>query len=592
MNQRNSYIIKQAFSTFFFASLASSVISQLNCLADGIILGNMISPKALSSQSLVSPIISILGIIPLMISMGSIIIAARAIGEHDESKFKRIFSVSMTSSVIIAAILSLILLFFNGQIAHLLTKDETLIPFLIEYIPFIGPILITSICSFSLVSFIKTEGNPKLVIYGTAAQFSINILLDIIMIGPLGLGIKGAAIASTCSMLGVTVVLSMIIRRSKRSNVHLLNPFREWYFPCFKECAHIGLPGVIAQVIFPVFIILTNNLAQKVAGSDGLFVISIYFHLLMVCMLIMEGASGAISAIGGILMGERDLTGFRMLSEFSMKIILIGITVLTGLMMIYPSGAAMLFGADAGSAVKLQNSIREVCFSFIPMCFLLGLSSIFIVERRIVMSGLIQTMMFVSIFAFISASAFLAPDFFWIAASVALLLLVACVICYTYKKSRNNRSLHWLTLVSMIPDDPHVDTSISYSDDSYAESLKSINRFISLCELEDSQRMKITISTEEMMYYILKEAKLTRRKGYFDVRITDSLDTESNIRSILVSIKDNGTPFCPIRTYDEKYYEQPEFEKELGLVLVNNNCSDIKYNYVNGVNCTLMSFTV
>jgi len=68
------------------------------------------------------------------------------------------------------------------------------------------------------------------------------------------------------------------------------------------------------------------------------------------------------------------------------------------------------------------------------------------------------------------------------------------------------------------------------------------------------------------------------------------MDPKDAQRSILVSINDNGTPFCPIRTYDEQFYEQPEFEKELGPVLLNYNCSDIKYSYVNGINSTLMTF--
>jgi len=591
MNQRNSYIIKQAFSTFFFASLASSVISQLDWLADGIILGNMISPDALSSQNLASPIILILGLIPQMIVMGAIIIAARAIGEHDETKFQRIFSVTMTSSLIISTIFSFFLILYNVQIAHLFTKDETLLNYLIDYIPFIGPIVITSICSLNLVGFIKTEGNPKLVIYGTAAELIINILLDFLMIGPLGLGIRGAAIATIGSMLGVTIVLSTITRR-KKSNIQLKNPFKKWYFPYFKECAHIGIVGGVVQFFSPVFIIILNSLAQKVAGSEGLFIICIYCQLLMVCLLIMGGAAGSITTIGGILLGEKDLTGFRMLSSFSMKVIMIGISVLTCLMMIYPSGAAMLFGADIDTAVKLQNSIREVCLVFVPLCFLFGISSVFIVEGHLKLSAYVQSLIMLLIIAFATVSAFFAPDFFWISISFAMWLLMACVICFTFWKSRKNRDLHWLTLAFLIPDDPHVDTSISYTEESFTESLMAIKKFVTLCELDEGQRMKVTISTEEMMFYILKEAKRSSRKGYFDVRVVDSLDPESKKRSILVSIKDNGTPFCPIRKYDEHFFEQPEFEKELGLVLVNNNCSDIKYNYVNGINRTLMSFTV
>jgi len=591
MTQRNSYIIKQAFSTFFFASLASSVISQLNSLVDGIILGNMISPGALSSLNLVSPLILILGLIPQMICMGSFVIAARAIGEHDKLKFQRIFSVMMISSLFILVILSVALILFNETIAHLLTKDEILIQFLTEYIPYVGPIVITSICSFNLVGFIKTEGKPKLVIYGTLTEFVINVLLDIIMIGPLGLGIMGAAIASIFSMLGVTIVLVIIIRRNK-SNIHIINPFKKWFFPYFKECTQVGIPTGIAQVLFPIFIIVMNYLAQKVAGSDGLFVISIYSQLQMLFLLIIGGASGSIITIGGILLGEKDLTGFRMLLKFSLKIILVGITVLTCLMILYPSGAALLFGADIDTASKLQYPIMEICIGYIPMYFMFAISSIFLTEGYLAFSSLIQSLMPLSIILFTTISAYFIPAFFWFSMPAALWFLMACIICFTILKSRKNRGLHWLTLAPLVPSDPNVDTSISYSEESFAESLMAINKFICLCELDEMQRMKITISTEEMMYYILKAAKQSKRKGYFDVRIADSLDSKSNRRNILVSIKDNGTPFCPIRTYDEHFFEQPEFENELGLILINKNCSNIKYSYVNGINCTLMSFEV
>lgn len=61
--QRNEYVLKNMFGSFFLATVVSSLMGQLGGITDSILVGQLVSPDALSAVRVWQPVASVMFII-------------------------------------------------------------------------------------------------------------------------------------------------------------------------------------------------------------------------------------------------------------------------------------------------------------------------------------------------------------------------------------------------------------------------------------------------------------------------------------------------------------------------------------------------
>ena len=89
---------------------------------------------------------------------------------------------------------------------------------------FIGTIF--NMLSFGLNHSIRSDGNPKIAMFSMLIGAGTNILLDPIFIFALGLGVRGAAIATVISQIASTIWILYYFTKGKvqlRFHVIMLN---------------------------------------------------------------------------------------------------------------------------------------------------------------------------------------------------------------------------------------------------------------------------------------------------------------------------------------------------------------------------------
>lgn len=117
---------------------------------------------------------------------------------HEANRFMSL-SVILTVSGIIA--LAVIFLQFDEQIYMMLGSDEEMLPYCIEY----GTIMVAGGPFWALQvifqSYLVTADRPRLGLGLSICAGLLNIVLDILLVGVLGWGMQGAAIASVAGMI-------------------------------------------------------------------------------------------------------------------------------------------------------------------------------------------------------------------------------------------------------------------------------------------------------------------------------------------------------------------------------------------------------
>jgi Na+-driven multidrug efflux pump len=89
--QRNEYVLKSMFGSFFLTTVMTALIAQLGSITDSIIMGHLVSPDALSVVRIWQPVENFMYIMIGMMSAGACFLSARGIGAQDYNQVNRVF---------------------------------------------------------------------------------------------------------------------------------------------------------------------------------------------------------------------------------------------------------------------------------------------------------------------------------------------------------------------------------------------------------------------------------------------------------------------------------------------------------------------
>ena len=119
----------------------------------------------------------------------------------------------------------------------------------------------------------KGLGDSKSPLFFVAAAALVNIILDLLLVGPLGMGTKGAAYATIFSQ-GVSLIISVVHLKRKR----FLFDFKLKSFVIRKDklliILKVGLPTAVQMAVVNIsYLIITgmlNTFGVSVAAASGI----------------------------------------------------------------------------------------------------------------------------------------------------------------------------------------------------------------------------------------------------------------------------------------------------------------------------------
>lgn len=579
---RNNYIQKKSQRTFFIAAVLISLVSQVNSFVDGVIVSRFVSPDALSALNLSFPVMSVLYLFSGVVSMGATISVSKEIGHQNYLKVNKLF---VSGGLIVVAVTALIasgLTLLSDNIAGLLTAEDRLLPHLQAYLPvaFLGSI-VSSALIMAMV-FTKSCGHPELLTRAIIISSISNIVLDLLFVGLFRTGIAGAAWASVLSSL---ISFIYLVRHMfwTDSFISWTKPERSWFFSYGKNLIINGMPSAVWSVATALLFASLNMIVQRTQGADGMFILSVSTQMLMVCTMVYGGASGSIANIGGVMLGEGDVDGYRRLVVRVLKNSALSLFALSAVLMLFPERLAGLFKAGEDLMLFSRGPLRAICFAFIPLGILPIMDSALLTQGHKGLSSLMSSLYVICLIPAVWAASVLCPQKLWYAMPAGSWMIFLIMVLCTFAISRKKRELHWFLLISKYPNDPSVSLSVDYNRESVQEALKGIHLFLDISELDDALRYRIDSCLDELTGNLISMTETTGKKGCFDLRVVDTG------KKILITMKDDGKPYNPIIKYNVTDCANPE-DENLALVILNGFCKDLNYKYMNGINCVYMNF--
>ena len=578
--KKKSYLIAKALHQFMWASILASVASQIAMTTDAIVVSQFIGPEAISAINLTMPVVIFFNFLMMLFGMGGTVLVARSLGERDEQTANKVFTSTLIGLIVVGVFFSALLLFFSPQVASFITNDTPVVYTLsLRYLRIMLLGTTITILFMTITNFIKTDGNPKLVMKAVLVSSVINLFFDILFIAILKTGIEGSAWAS---IIGSVTALLLCSRHFQSAN----NSYH-WQLE-LKQChqyilkgVKMGFPMGINTLLLGISTYAINSIILSSLGTEGIFAWAVCFQLFVIQQMVLSGIATSIYSIGGLLIGEKDIMGLRILTNKVMKYICLSLLVITLFALITPGSIGWLFASkNVQSEDMFLNALRIYSLILIPYAMAVVYRILYQILGYWTLSVVTSIAQMGCMVLFVGLLAWVKPEWLWWGFPISVFFLLGIYLVVTLVIHHKNPDAEVMTLIPKTDDGQSLNFSVKYNNDDVQQALENILSFLESCNIESSTSFQINLCCEELMYNIVTYAvNKDTDKHLFDVHIVCRKDTVS------VLIKDDGKPFNPIL----KSVSFNEDGDGLGLALV-NTMADMKYKFMYNQNVVFLTF--
>ncbi|OOB78143.1 MAG: hypothetical protein BEN19_00935 [Epulopiscium sp. Nuni2H_MBin003] len=375
-------------------------------MADLFFVGQTGDPLDVAAVSLATPMFLTLIGLGTIFGVGGTSVISRSLGAGNAEYAKKVSSFCFWSSIIVGSIFAIILYIFIDEVLVLLGTSEQIWDRVKDYLIILGfsaPFLLIGHCYTNLL---RAEGEPKKAITGMLIGNIVNIVLDPIFILWLGMGVKGAAIAT---LLGNTANGIYYIIYLKKDSKLLGLDIKDFTIKdnVLKSVMLIGIPASIASFLQSWSNMVANNL-MSTYGDIPLAGFGVAMKIITIPTLLCLGLGLGVQPLLGYCIGAKNLLRFKSLMKSSLILgfgvsatltlicyiglnyivgifltdisaleyaapftaILLSTTILVGLFNVY-SNALQAMG-EASSSLIVNSSRQGIVY--IPLLFILNIA--------------------------------------------------------------------------------------------------------------------------------------------------------------------------------------------------------------------------
>ncbi|MEG0307478.1 MAG: MATE family efflux transporter [Clostridium sp.] len=326
VGMKNKSMVNEFFK-YAVPSALAMFISSLYTVIDGIFVGQGVGDLALAAVNIVLPFTVMLFGLASMFAIGGGALVSKNIGAKNTDRAVSIFRQVFKFLLIVSGIISIVCVIFTEQIVTMLGATASLKGLAVDYLRFYAIFCIPNLIGIVLSSFVRNDGRPKLAMISTIAGAVTNIVLDYIFIFELGLGIKGAAIATG---LGQIVTVSVLLPHFIMKRGYLTFGNVKINKSDLKEFCLIGFPSFFAQASYSLIVLIHNIVLVKFIGEAGISAYSILNYITTNTYMVLYGLTLGVQPLISYNFGKRD--GEKMLGFF--KITCISSLVISGLFVV------------------------------------------------------------------------------------------------------------------------------------------------------------------------------------------------------------------------------------------------------------------
>ncbi len=271
------------FRRMLIPTLLGALAMSAMTVIDGIIVGQGVGSVGVAAINIVAPIYLLMSGIGLMIGAGCSVVASIHLAQ-DKLKVARLnVTQALLAAASLVALIAIVVLAFPQQTAQLLGASSTLMPHVLDYVVWIMPGFVFEMFAVIGLFIIRLDGAPRFAMWCNIIPAVLNAILDWVLVFPVGMGVKGAGVATSfCMILGGCMALGYLAFKANRLHLQLpklsLKSLRLTLRNIGYQC-RIGFSSLMGELAIAASIYIGNLVFMRYLGDDGVgaFGISCYY---------------------------------------------------------------------------------------------------------------------------------------------------------------------------------------------------------------------------------------------------------------------------------------------------------------------------
>ena len=307
--------VKGLLFSFSIPAIISCLVNSVYNIVDQIFIGQGVGYLGNAATTIAFPLMTIIMAFATLIGSGGSAYAALRLGEGR----KREALLTLNNLLVIAIGLGILLaatgLIFLKPILTLFGATETTMPYAIDYTSIVLIGVPFSMVSIALSSMARTDGHPRMSMYGILIGAALNTVLDPIYIFVLGWGVKGAAIATVTAQFVSTVVLCYYFLKKGRMRFtrRFMKPVGRVWYKIFSLGISSGITALVACIMQ---VVMNNSLVYygnqtEITGDVALSAMGIVMKIAMILASVCIGFGIGAQPILGFNLGAKKYARVR-----------------------------------------------------------------------------------------------------------------------------------------------------------------------------------------------------------------------------------------------------------------------------------------
>ncbi len=352
---------------FALPMMLGNFFQQVYTMADSMIVGRLVGEDALAAVGASYSLTNVFISIAIGGGVGASVITGQAFGRRDYVLMKRSVFTALLTFLGISVLLGAVGLLLSKSIMVLLNTPQNILSDAVTYlnIYFLG---LPFLFMYNVLSaMFNALGRSRVPLYLLIFSSLLNIGLDIWMVGPLGMGVAGAAWATLIAQ-GISAVLSLSIFLWELRAYPGKLEGRLFGFGELRNMARVALPSILQQSTVSIGMMLVQSVVNGF-GSQMLAGYSAAMRIESVCIVPMSAMGNAISSYTAQNMGagkpQRVQGGYR--ASYGIVFALAAAICLAVQLLARP--LVSLFMEEGGSALAFDTGVQ--CARFMGWFYVL-----------------------------------------------------------------------------------------------------------------------------------------------------------------------------------------------------------------------------
>ena len=351
-------------------TLAAQIINMLYNIVDRIYIGHIphVGAAALTGVGVCMPLIMIVSAFAALVGYGGSPRASIYLGKKDVESAEKILGNCFTMQILVSLILTAVLIIWNRDLLLAFGASENTIPYENSYMNLyaLGTLFVE--LTLGMNAFITTQGFAKTGMYSVLIGAVANIILDPVFIFLLGMGVRGAALATILSQaLSCIWVVSFLC--GKKTFIRIRKENLKLIPKVILPCLALGSATFIMQASESVISVCFNSSLQKYGGDMAVGAMTILTSVMQFAMLPLQGFGQGAQPIMSYNYGAKNVKRVKAAFLLLLKISMIYAVILWGCVMFFPQIFAGIFTTDAALVAFTAKALRV----YLAVMFLFGI---------------------------------------------------------------------------------------------------------------------------------------------------------------------------------------------------------------------------